>query len=465
MKFGGAAVGTAPALTQVLSIVLQERERWDHLLLVVSALDGVTDALLEAAHLAQVSNSRGYRRIVATLRLRHLALVEQLPLGAVERNALQADIDRLLFDMLDTCQTMADNPDSVNASATIDQIIGVGERLAARIVAALLRQNDLRGVAIDATDLIVTDRVFGNAAPIMPLTRQRITQNLLPMFARGDIIPVVTGFIGATEQGQPTTMGRGGSDYTASILSVAVDASAIWMWTDVDGMMSADPHELPDARVIPYMSYEEVAELAYFGAHILHARMVGPLHEQRIPLSIKNIFRPRATGTLIREAETPAPHTLKAVTLIQGLGLTANHSGPLTQIAAIINEALQNSTGTEVEVMISAQSSNRSFVCFVVPTYAGPEGPRTTRRLLQERLQNDDVQSEWHIETVSIITLIGALIDETSMIYSRIFQAIGSIRLLALAQGPSRCSLSLVVQPEDSEMVLRQIHQMIISSD
>src|SRR5690606_14081691 len=149
MKFGGASVGTTTALTQVLSIVMQEYERWDHLLLVVSALDGVTDALIEAAQLAKLSNRRGYRRIVATLRTRHLALVEQLPLGTNERQALQADIDRLLFDMLDVCQELASYPSEEPVQAAFDEIIGVGERIAARIVATLLRQNKLRGVAID----------------------------------------------------------------------------------------------------------------------------------------------------------------------------------------------------------------------------------------------------------------------------------------------------------------------------
>src|SRR5690606_18574799 len=163
MKFGGASVGTATALTQVLSIVLQEHERWDHLLLVVSALDGVTDALIEASQLALLNNRRGYRRIVATLRTRHLALIDHLPLGVNERNALQADIDRLLFDMLDVCQNMPSNLSDSARPEAIDRVIGTGERLAARIVAALLRQNDLRGVAIDASDILITDAVFGNA--------------------------------------------------------------------------------------------------------------------------------------------------------------------------------------------------------------------------------------------------------------------------------------------------------------
>jgi len=209
-----------------LSIVLHESGRRDHLILVVSALDGVTDMLLEAAQLANLGNRRGYRRIVATIRTRHLALVEKLPLGPVEHAALQADVDRLLFDMLDTCQTVSDNPSEILSTQIIDSIIGVGERMAVRIVGALLRQNNLRGVAIDATDLIITDDTFGNAMPDESKSCEMIARHLLPMLSR-DIVPVVTGFIGRTADGKPTTLGRGGSDLTASILAVCARAGEL----------------------------------------------------------------------------------------------------------------------------------------------------------------------------------------------------------------------------------------------
>lgn len=459
MKFGGASVGTATALTQVLSIILQEHERWENLVVVVSALDGVTDMLLEAAHLAQLGNRRGYRRIVATLRTRHLALVENLPLVNAESMALQAEIDRLLFDMLDTCQAMVDYPET--SQAAIDQIIGVGERLAARIVAVLLRGSSLRGVAVDATDLIITDNVFGNATPIIALTRQHIKQNLLPMLTR-DIIPVITGFIGATENGQPTTLGRGGSDYTASIIAVCVDTDEVWMWTDVDGMMTTDPQEIPEARTIPELSYDEVAEQAYFGARILHARMIGPLREQRIPLWIKNIFKPRDPGTVIHHIDSEQAHTIKAVATIHGISLISAYSGPLTEITRIADETLFSATGNHAEVMISAQSSDRSFLCFVIPTSAGPEAVRTTRVELEQRLLSRESKTPWTLQPVMVITVIGTHIDRQSHLTARIFDILSGIQILGLAQGPSNCSLSLVLKIEDSEEALQRIHDLVL---
>jgi bifunctional aspartokinase / homoserine dehydrogenase 1 len=465
MKFGGSSVSTTSALTQVVSIVLQECERWERLIVVVSALEGVTDALLEAIHLAKLSNRRGYRRIVATIRTRHMALIDQLPLDTNERSALQADIDRLLFDMLDTCQAIADSiVDNVTPDTT-DAIIGVGERMASRIIAALLRQNGLRGVAIDTTDIIITDTTFRNARPDMERTSARIQQHLLPMLDR-QIVPVITGFIAGTSAGKPTTLGRGGSDYTASILGVCTGSNEVWMWTNVDGMMSTDPRESQDARVIPELSYDEVAELAYFGARILHARMIGPLRTGNIPLRIKNTFKPQQPGTLIhnRAAAHDRP-TIKAVTAIQGISLTAFRSGPLTDIANLTNGVFMETIGTQADVTISAQSSSESFICFVVPTSAGPDAIHTIHAALEERLRETPVTAIWDVAQVGIITAIGAELNTQPRVTARILNALDDIRVLALSQGPAHCNLSVVVASQESDEALRRIHQLAIGDN
>lgn len=462
MKFGGASVGTTAALTQVLSIVLHEFERRDHLILVVSALDGVTDMLLEATQLANLGNRRGYRRIVATIRTRHLALVEKLPLGQAEHGALQAEIDRLLFDMLDICQTVSDNPTEVLAAEIIDTIIGVGERMAVRIVAALLRQNNLRGVAIDATDLIITDDTFGNAMPDEAKSCEMITRHLLPMLSRR-IVPVVTGFIGRTLTGKPTTLGRGGSDLTASILAVCARADEVWIWTDVDGMMTADPREIPEARIIAEMSYDEVAELAYFGARVLHSRMIVPLRRQRIALRVKNVFTPQQTGTLIHNISASKSPTIKAVTSIQGIGLMAEYSGSLTHINALVDEVLMNTIGSGAEVTISSQSSTQSLLCSVIPTTAGLDAIYTVKDAVERRLAQERLN--WSTQPVTLITVIGAHLNQSSFLVASIFEAMGNVRVLALAQGPSHCSISIVVEPQETERALHQIHSLIVKNN
>ncbi|MDX1991619.1 MAG: aspartate kinase [bacterium] len=459
MKFGGSSVGTTTALTQVVSIVLQEYERWDRLIVVASALEGVTDQLLEAAHLAQLANRRGYRRITATLRQRHLALVEHLPLGPTERSTLQADIDKLLFEMLDICQTLADGaPEKKVTPDKVDAIVGVGERLSARIIAALLRQNAIRGVAIDATEIIITDSTYGSAVPNMALTRQRIQQNLLPMLDRR-IVPVVTGFIAGTPDGKPTTLGRGGSDYTASLLSICAGAKEVWIWTDVDGMMSTDPREVPEARVVPELSYDEVAELAYFGARILHARMVRPLQEHQIPLRVKNVFKPQQPGTLIHSSVPRITRSIKAVTAIQGLALTAARNGSLSAISALVDETLYQTIGSHADVMISSQSSSHSFLAFVIPPLAGPDAIHSSQMALEEKLRIFP-ETGWRVMPISIISAIGTNLDSVNTLTASIFQALDTIRILALSQGPSHCSLSIVVEPQNADAALRRLHAL-----
>ena len=465
MKFGGASVGTTPALTQVISIVLQENERWDHLIVIVSALDGVTDALIEAAHLAQLSNRRGYRRIVAMIRTRHLALVDQLSLNNTERTALQADIDKLLFDMLDLFQKIAEPVVDTIEAETLDAIVGVGERMAARIVAALLRQNGLRGVAIDAPDFLITDDIFGNATPNLRETATRVQQHLLPML-EGNIIPVITGYIGATLNGKATTLGRGGSDYTASIIGVCVQAEEVWMWTDVDGMMTTDPREVAAARVIPQLSYNEVAELAYFGARIVHTRMIGPLREHNIPVRIKNVFKPQQDGTRIHHLDSPSPKgQIKAVTSIQGIGISASRSGSLAEIITLITSIMEETIGNAGDVMITAQSSTDTFICFVIPTSAGPEAGDTTLLALQQKIQDTPNLAMWMASQVSILTIIGAGLDSYPRAIANVFETLSDTPIIAISQGASHCSLSLVIQPSYMEEALSRVHALTLSSD
>ena len=457
MKFGGSTVGTTTALTQVISIILHEYELWDRLIVVASALEGVTDALIEAAHLAQLSNRRGYRRIVATIRSRHLVLAEKLPLSKEERSDLEADIDQLLFEMLDVCQSLSDSPDQATTEK-IDLIISVGEHLSARIIAALLRENHLRGVAVDATDIIVTDDTFGNAKPNMSETCRQVNQYLIPMLDR-QIVPVITGFIGASPNGKPTTLGRGGSDYTASILAICTDADEVWMWTDVDGLMSTDPREIHEAHVIPELSYAEVAEMAYFGARILHSRMVKPLRERDIPLRIKNVFKPQQAGTHVANSVHSAGiDRIKAATTIQGISLTANHSGPLMDITELVNETLQTVIGSPADVMITAQSSHQTFMCFVIPTSAGPDALHNTQNALQNRLLGE--ANHWQVKPVTIITVIGNALDAIPRLTAEVLMSLDDIRVLALSQGPSHCSLSIVVAPEDADEALHRIHDL-----
>lgn len=464
MKFGGASVGTSTALSQVLSIIIHESKRWDRVLIVASALEGVTDMLLEAAQLAQLSNQRGYRRIAATLRTRHMALIEQLPLGNTERAALQADVDSLLFDMLDQCQVVANELSDELSPRISDSIVAVGERLSARIIAALLRQNGLRGVAVDGTDILITDDVHGNANPDIEQTGQRVNSVLLPMLER-KIIPVVTGYIGATGEGKTTTLGRGGTDYTASVLSALVEADELWIWTDVDGMMSGDPREIEDAHVIDELNYNEVAELAYFGARILHAKMIVPLRERSLPLRIKNVFKPQETGTLVSHDESDEPPSLKAVTSIQGLALFRQESGSMAGITKMVGNTLFKTLGMRSEVMISSQSSNSSFLCLVIPTSIGIDGVDRLQQAISEKMAEYPEKTPWTIQTLSVVTAIGNKLNKSPQLLAQVLDKLEDIEVHGLAVGPSNCSISVAISTNDTHRALEQIHRLTLKTD
>lgn len=461
MKFGGASVGTTTALSQMLGIVMHEVSRWNRVVLVISALDGVTDALIDAAHLAQFGNERGYRRIAANLRARHLALAEGLTLGKTELAALQADLDKLLFELLNTFQRITGRNRETLSPENVDAVVSTGERLAARIVAMLLRQHGLRAVAIDATDIVVTDDVFGSATPNLQATQNKINNDLLPMLDRG-ILPVLTGFIGATASGKPTTLGRGGSDYSASIFAVCTQAKEVWVWSDVDGIMSADPHEVPDARVVEELSYPEMAELAYFGARILHARMVAPLQEHNIPLRVKNVYKPQGVGTIIHSG-AKVTGVVKSVTQIQGLGLKASHSGPLTEIVRAVNAHLQRHIGSPAEVMIASQAASGSFVTCVIPTSAGPDAvAHLTASFTRELIESADL-SRWSVEPISVVTAIGDGINAAPKLTGQVIGALEELPLLGISVGAGGCSLSLVVRATDSDKALRQLHRAAVN--
>lgn len=463
MKFGGGSLGTAKALVQVLAIIIDESKRWDRILIVASALEGVTDMLLEAVLHARAGDQRGYRRIAATLRARHMALADQLPFDTSDRNALKADIDQLLSDMLDQCQKVAKNLNDELLPSMSDAVVAVGERLSARIIAALLRQNEIRGVTIDGTELIVTDDVHGNANPLLQRTAENVQDLLLPMLER-EIMPVVTGYIGATEGGETTTLGRGGTDFTASVLSALLEAEALWIWTDVDGMMSADPREISNARVIPSLDYNEAAELAYFGAKILHAKMIAPLAKGAIPLRIKNIYRPGKTGTAISHSAGNGQPFIKAVTAIQGLALTRPVSGSLAGITRLVGNTLSKTLGMNSEVMIASQSSSSSFLVLVIPTSIGIDGLDRLQQALRKKMAEHPEKMPWEIETVALVTAIGKDICSAPGLLAAALAKLDDIPVLGLAAGPSNCSITVAISQADARAALARMHELTVNS-
>ncbi len=461
MKFGGTSVGSAEALAQAAGIVLEQAQEWDRLAVVVSAMSGMTDTLTRGALTAASGDGQTYRAIVTDLRVRHYRAVDALLTPDGERAQLLAMVDDYLDEFAAFCRSV-----HILGEVTpraMDTITSLGERINARLLAALLRQRGARSEAVDATELIVTDDTFQNGVPLMGATRAQVSARLAPLLDEG-VIPVVTGFIGATKDGVTTTLGRGGSDYSAAILGNCLDADEVWTWTDVDGVMTADPRMVPDARVIPVLSYSEVGELAYFGAKVLHPRTIRPVIERGIPLWVKNTFNPTCPGTRIVCEPESTPGTVKAVTAIEGLSMVTVEGRGMMGVPGIAARTFSAVASRGASVLMISQASSEQSICFVIPTQAVLPVIRAIEEEMALELARRDVDRVWSLDDVVIVTAVGAGMRGTPGVAARIFGALarGNINIIAIAQGSSECSISLVVAAAAAVDAVRYIHNEVI---
>lgn len=461
MKFGGTSVGSVEALTQVAEIVMTQADTWERMVVVVSAMSGVTDSLAQGALTAASGDNRTYRTIFSDLKNRHQNTVDSLLPRGGEHAQLQTIVGKLLEEFSVLCHSVY-----VLGEVTpraMDTITSLGERIIAQILAALLRERGGHSQAVEATELIVTDNTFQNAAPLMDETRLRVSSQLVPLLNEG-IIPVVTGFIGATKDGVTTTLGRGGSDYTAAILGDCLDADEVWIWTDVDGVMTADPRIVRDARSIPALSYSEVSEMAYFGAKVLHPKTIRPIIERGIPLWVKNTFNPSFPATQIIRDPDIADGEIKAVTAIHNLSMATVEGRGMLGVPGIAARTFSAVAGQGVSVLMISQASSEQSISFLIPQKTGPSVKQAIEKEMVLELARRDVDRVWLLDDVVIVTAVGAGMRSTPGIASQIFGALGraKINVIAIAQGSSECSLSLVVGAEDAERAIRQIHMEVI---
>ncbi len=462
MKFGGTSVESADALTQVAKIVAKENKERDGVVVVVSALSGVTDGLTRGALTAAGGDDRTYRTVAVELQAHHHRVIDSLFPKGMERSSLLRRVDECLSEFTTLCHSIRILGEVTPRA--MDAVTSLGERVSARILAALLRLMGEESEDFDATRLIVTDRTFQNAVPLIKPTRTRVTVLLAPLFKRR-VIPVVTGFIGATEDGVTTTLGRGGSDYTAAILGDCLDADEVWTFTDVDGVMTADPRIVPDARVIPILSYSEVGELAYFGAKVLHPRAIRPVIEREIPLWVKNTFHPERPGTRIVRESRNTHGTVKAVTAIDHLSMVTVEGRGMIGVPGIAARTFAAVASQGTSVLMISQASSEQSICFVIPTKTAPQVIRTLEKKLEHELARRDIDRIWPLDDVVVVTAVGVGMRGTPGVSARLFGALGrsGINVIAIAQGSSECSISLVVIAADADKAIRQIHKEVIS--
>jgi bifunctional aspartokinase / homoserine dehydrogenase 1 len=307
-----------------------------------------------------------------------------------------------------------------------------------------------------------TDDAFQAAAPDMTETRRLSQDMLVPMLAAG-IVPVVTGFVGATAEGIVTTLGRGGSDYSAAILGAALDADEVWIYTDVDGVMTADPRVVPEVRTLETLSYREMSELAYFGAKVLHPKTVLPALERGIPIRIRNTFNPSHPGTLVLGKSEEPGGVPKGVTAVRHQSLITIEGRGMLGVPGIAARAFGSVARTGTSVSMISQASSEQSICFLVPQSASATVIDGLRQEFEHELARRDIESVWALDEAVIVTVVGAAIQRTHGIAGRIFGALGDahINVIAIAMGSSECSISLVVEARDTEAAVQTLHRLM----
>jgi aspartokinase/homoserine dehydrogenase 1 len=464
MKFGGTSVGSPSAIARAAQLITETNQEWPRLVVVTSAMSGVTNLLLESAASAVQGKPQSYVQAATRLQSMHHAVIQELVVEPKIQARTYQEIDKLLSEFNNLCYAI-----QVLGEATpraLDAIAGLGERMCVRLLSAVLESNGVASQYVEATELIITDERYQGAHPDM-LATQTCTQNVLnPILDTGQI-PVVTGFIAATASGKQTTLGRGGSDYSAALLGAVLPADEVWIWTDVDGVMSADPRLVPDACSIPVLTYREIAELAYFGAKVLHPKAIRPVIDKGIGLRVCNTFYPQRPGTMIvAENGQQTNGKIKAVTIIQNQNLITIEGRGMLGVPGVAARTFGAVAATGTSVPLITQASSEQSICFAVPSEAASRVVEAVESAFKEELLRQDIDRVWASDEVSIITVVGAGMRNTPGISGKIFSALGAknVNVIAIAQGSTEVAISLVVAARDSESALLELHELISCS-
>ncbi|HZS86753.1 MAG TPA: aspartate kinase [Chloroflexota bacterium] len=466
MKFGGSSLADAGRIRRVAELVRRAgREPGAETpVVVVSAMGGVTDRLFALARVALGGRSAQGAALeqVEELRRHHeQALAEICGEARDVSGDVLSRLDAYFAELRDIVIGVSLLGEL--SPRSLDAIASYGEKLSTLLSAAALRVLGTPAAAISAEEVVVTDATFGSAVPDMEATTRRAAEQVVPL-ARQGIVPVVTGYIGATPEGVTTTLGRNGSDYSAAIVGAAVGAEEIWIWTDVDGVMTADPRLVPSARSLPDLSYAEAAELAYFGSKVIHPRTIVPAVAAGVPIRIKNTFNPDHPGTLIAASSSHAVKAVKAVTVIRDLALVTVEGLGMLGVPGIAGRTFGAMATAGVNVLMISQASSESNIAFVVAQREVATAVAALREAFALELHRHEVDAIRAQEGVAIVTAVGGDMRGTPGVAGRLFGALGNagVNVIAIAQGSSELSISCTVLDSAVVDALRAVHEEFV---
>ena len=452
MKFGGSSVVDATAIGRVLSIVEGERKRGRAPVVVVSALGGVTDRLLALAEAARTGSAHGdVADGVAALRRRHVDEASRLGADTGDGTLLAA-MDRHFDDLCGTLEAIGQR--RAADPVRLDVIAAAGELLSSRLVAAAMAARGLPAAWVDAREVIVTNDNHMCAAPLMDETAAAAVAAVSPLLSAG-AIPVLGGFVGRTTGGVTTTLGRGGSDYSASLVGAAIHASEIQIWTDVDGMLTADPRIVDDAEVVPHLSFAEAAELAYFGAKVLHPSTIFPAVSRNIPVRILNSHRPGGAGTLITADPPPADshRPFAALACKRGITILDITSTRMLMAHGFLRRVFEafEVNATAVDVVTTSEVSVSVTI----------DDNRRGADIVAALLEIAEVTVE---EQMAILTVVGDRLTTHSALAARIVGALTGFPLRMVSQAASRRNVTIVLPEASLAPAMRHLHRELFAS-
>ncbi|WP_346865835.1 aspartate kinase [Methanocalculus sp. MSAO_Arc2] len=451
MKFGGTSVGNEQAIARVVDILKTHRERGDDIAVVVSAMTGVTDQLIATAEEVVASlESPPIETLIQSLRSRHMKVLSAVAPNWREEVGIYID-DRLekLKHILTAIYTLREL-----TPRSRDYIVSFGERLSAPIVSSALKQAGIDSVVLDGCQAgIVTNSCHG-AAVALPESYTHIKSRIAPLLP--DSIPVIMGYMGCSEQGIVTTLGRSGSDYTGSIIGAGINADEIWIWTDVDGVMTTDPRMIPTARVIPTISFLEMMELSYFGAKVLHPKSIEPAMMEDIPVRVKNTFHADAPGTAVVRIAHREKRVVKAISIIRKVALLTIGGAQMAGRPGVAKAIFSSLADREVNVMLISQGSSEANITLVIDE----DHLTDAIEALTEIKKQGYVREITFDKDIVVIAVVGAGMAGTPGTSGRIFSALGreGVNVMMITQGSSEVNVSFVVKEGDSQRAVQVLH-------
>jgi aspartokinase/homoserine dehydrogenase 1 len=456
MKFGGTSVGNAERFRQCANIVSQAAKH-DRVVVVVSAMAGVTDLIfrtIEAARHADTAATKSYLEKFEAL---HRELVNGL-FDQANRNEAESFTAEIHAQLASACQALSALKSAVPAQ-TADSLVALGERISAWVLARYLRQSGAAAEFVRAEEVIVTDSAFGNAAPDMEATRASCQRTLLPLLQR-DVVPIVAGYSGANAQGKTTTLGRGGSDYSATIIGSAAGADEVWIWTDVDGVLTADPRVCPDAATLPEISFAEAIELAYYGAKVIHPKAAYPAADARIPVWIKNSFRPEVAGTRITQAARTGNSPVKSVTSVKDATLITLFTRRDVHPAELWGRLFLRLGQEQIEVLFATQSSPEHALGLVLRKEEAVRVLQLIRTIFRMELTQGVLSPVEVNDQIAVVAVLGESMKGTCGILGRVFSAVArcEVSVIAVAQGASELSICFAVPAQHGPKIVRAVH-------